>query len=40
MIKALKGIGPKSANGLFLELKDKVGKMSGDVDFDVTQTIQ
>jgi Holliday junction DNA helicase RuvA len=28
MIQSIKGIGPKSAKRLILELKDKVGKMS------------
>jgi Holliday junction DNA helicase RuvA len=30
IIQSIKGIGPKSAKRLILELKDKVGKMSGD----------
>jgi Holliday junction DNA helicase RuvA len=30
MIQSIKGIGPKSAKRIILELKDKVGKMSGD----------
>lgn len=30
MIQSIKGIGPKSAKRLILELKDKVGKMSGE----------
>jgi Holliday junction DNA helicase RuvA len=29
-IQSIKGIGPKSAKRLILELKDKVGKPSGD----------
>jgi len=30
MIQSIKGIGPKSAKRIILELKDKVGKISGD----------
>lgn len=30
MIQSIKGIGPKSAKRIILELKDKVGKLSGD----------
>ena len=30
MIQSIKGIGPKSAKRIILELKDKVGKASGD----------
>ncbi len=30
MIQSIKGIGPKSAKRIILELKDKVGKMAGD----------
>lgn len=31
MIQSIKGIGPKSAKRLILELKDKVGKMSSEI---------
>ena len=30
MIQSIKGIGPKSAKRIILELKDKVGKTTGD----------
>jgi len=36
MIQSIKGIGPKSAKRLILELKDKVGKASGEQILNVT----
>ena len=36
MIQSIKGIGPKSAKRIILELKDKVGKVSGDAIFTAT----
>ncbi len=36
MIQSIKGIGPKSAKRIILELKDKVGKVSGDTIFAPT----
>ena len=36
MIQSIKGIGPKSAKRIILELKDKVGKISGDAIFAAT----
>ena len=36
MIQSIKGIGPKSAKRIILELKDKVGKMSSDSILTIT----
>jgi Holliday junction DNA helicase RuvA len=36
MIQSIKGIGPKSAKRIILELKDKVGKMTGEATLIAT----
>jgi Holliday junction DNA helicase RuvA len=37
MIQSVKGIGPKSAKRIILELKDKVGKISADTPISFTK---
>jgi Holliday junction DNA helicase RuvA len=38
MIQSIKGIGPKSAKRIILELKDKVGKISGEQNLGISSS--